>query len=1060
MNRRCCLFIAGLFTATLAPAAAAPASAGSDFPQPVEIESGWQLRDASSVSATGAEISTTRFARNGWRPAVVPGSVLTSLVADGVYPEPLYGENNRPDRIPDSLCRTSYWYRTEFRVPKSFDGRDVELNFHGINYTAEVWLNGIDLGSIRGAFARGDFDITNSVRRNAPNVLAVSIQPPPDPGTPNEHTLANGLGKNGGILAKDGPTFLCSMGWDWIPGIRDRDMGIWQKVTLSAHGPVTVRDSFVSSDLPLPRTDSADLTVETTLANSTSKPEAGVLEGRFDGVSFRYPVTAAAGESKVVTLTPAQIGVLHVTNPKLWWPNGFGPQNLHRMRLAFVDNGRESDVQTVTFGIRKITYSVPGSENLTLSVNGVPIFCKGGDWGIDEAMKREPYKRLDAQIRMHRDANYTIIRNWVGQSTSEDFYDLCDKYGIMVWDEFFQPNPGDGPNPADTDLYLANVREKILRFRSHPCIALWCGRNEGLPPQSILTALGDMLAKLDPNRLFQPSSTAGRGVHSSGPYSWREPAAFYSYSEAFKTEIGSVSVPTLESIKAMMPEKDWGMIDDDWAEHDLARGAQGGDRYPVQIATRYGSFSSLADFVRKAQMANYEAFRAMYEGRAAQLFHPETGVITWMSNPAQPSFVWQIYAWDLEPNASFFAVRKACEPVHIQLNQTDWRIMAINNTPRRLDGLTAKATVYNLDGSLAFTRTYPVSAAPSSATPVDTLEFPSNLSAVHFVELELRDARRNLVSNNFYWRETQSGDFTALNSLPPARIDVAVSRKDSGSDVLLTVALANRTKTPAIMAHLQLRNGQTGRRVLPVFYSDNYVSLLPGEEKTITIDADRADVGAGSPTVFVDGWNVRVNSGPMVALNDDAVVSAGAPVPPAASADPAVRIHCGGVSTSRIIFGGGADPGSFDTDADFTGGIAYAHDAPVDTAAPHAGPRSLYITERHGVFSYTIPVKPASGYLVRLHFAETKYDHPGARKFNVSIDGRQVLSEYDIFVDAGGRNKAVVRDFPVDAPQASGAVVIDFTRGSVDDPKVCGIEVLPNPAAQAGPTAKLPTARG
>ena len=262
-----------------------------------------------------------------------------------------------------------------------------------------------------------------------------------------------------------------------------------------------------------------------------------------------------------------------------------------------------------------------------------------------------------------------MIRNWVGQSTSADFYDVCDKYGILLWDEFFEPHPGDGPIPEDVGLYLANVRDKILRFRNHACIALWCARNEGDPPPAIGQGIQKLINELDPRRLYQPSSTSGRGVNSGGPYHWRTPREFYTFGEAFKTEIGSMSVPTLEAVRAMMPAKDWEVINDDWAEHDFCGGAQQGDRYPYIITDRYGPIASLPDFVRKAQLANYECFRAMYEGRFAKLFHPATGVITWMSSPAQPSFVWQLYSHDLEPNASLYGTRKACEPVHIMMNQ-------------------------------------------------------------------------------------------------------------------------------------------------------------------------------------------------------------------------------------------------------------------------------------------------------------------------------------------------------------------------------------------------------
>ena len=327
------------------------------------------------------------------------------------------------------------------------------------------------------------------------------------------------------------------------------------------------------------------------------------------------------------------------------------------------------DIKEVTFGIRKITYSVPETDNLTISVNGVKVFCKGGNWGMDEAMKRIPRERLEAQIRMHQIANCTMIRNWVGQSTSSDFYDLCDKYGILLWDEFFQPNPGDGPNPADVPLYLSNVRDKILRFRNHPSIAIWCARNEGFPPKEIEESLKVLMKELEPVRHYQSSSTEGRGVNSGGPYYWRKPNEYYVFNEAFKTEIGSSSIPTLESVHGMMPEKDWEIINDDWAAHEMAKGYLRGDIYPEELNSRYGKALNLADFVRKGQMMNYEASRAMYEGRNAKLFNPCSGVLTWMSNPAQPSFFFQFYHHDLEPNSALFATKKACEPIHIQLNE-------------------------------------------------------------------------------------------------------------------------------------------------------------------------------------------------------------------------------------------------------------------------------------------------------------------------------------------------------------------------------------------------------
>ena len=848
-------------------------------PQPdqVPVSDGWQLQDAAKLprasAGAGAAISKLKYQTQGWYPAVVPGTVLTTLVKAGVYPEPLYGENNRPDRIPETLNKTSYWYRTVVQVPAAYKGRRTWLNLDGINFSAEVWVNGTYLGTMRGAFKRGIFDITDEVKPGAQAVIAVQVKPQPHPGVPHEHTIADGMVTNGGITAIDGPTFLSTIGWDWLPGIRDRDSGIWNKVFLSSTGPVVVKDPLVTTDLPLPRTDSADVAISTTLENVTGAPQKGTLTAQFGDVSVEKDVELAPHASQTVALDPKEFPALHLLNPNLWWPNGYGPQNLYALRLSFNQEKATSDSQALSFGVRKITYTVPDSDNLTISVNGVRIFIRGGDWGLDEGMKRIPRERLDVEIHMHQLANLNLIRNWVGQSTNEDFYQLCDKYGILLWDEFFQPNPSDGPNPDDLPTYMANVRDKILRYRNHPSIAVWCARNEGFPPKAIDDQLRVLMSELEPTRLYQPSSTSGHGVNSGGPYRWRTPREYYEYSEAFKTELGSSSIPTIESIQGMMPQKDWEQIDDDWAEHDLARGASGGDTYPGTLASRYGKVANLADFVRKSQLANYEAYRAMYEGRNARLFNPATAVITWMSSPAQPSFVWQLYHYDLEPNASLFAVKKAGEMVHIQLNESNGELQVINNRPEILKGALAHEAVYTIDGTLRYEHDFEVTGPASSAInlgQIDPVEgdwhWPKELTAPHFIKLTLKDASGKPLSDNFYWRGTrlEPESLQALDSLQTMTLQARATQQDEGDKVRVTVTLHNPGPQVALMAHVQLRHGasssQNAARVLPVFYSDNYVSLVPGESRTIVIEAAQTDLKGEAALVTVDGWNVAVSA--------------------------------------------------------------------------------------------------------------------------------------------------------------------------------------------------------
>ena len=1038
---------AGLLSALCALITSVMSLHADSLPEPVLLSFDWQLQDIAKVTNPGEEVSKASFQPADWYKATVPGTVLTTLVNDGVYPEPLYGENNRPNKIPENLCRTSYWYRTTFTVPESYSGHRVWLNFDGINYHADVWVNGTKAGAITGAFIRGNFDISSLVQAGQTATLAVLVAPQPHPGDPIEHTISRGVGKNGGITAIDGPTFLCTIGWDWIPGIRDRDTGIWQKVFLSASGPVLIKEPLVTTDLPLPKLDSSDITIQVKLQNLTAQTEKGVFKGSFGDVTFEQPVEIDPNSTKQVTLNPSTTPQLHLENPKLWWPNGFGPQNLYPVHLAFEADGSVSDATDFSVGVRKITYTVPGTDNLTVSVNGVKVMCKGGDWGLDEALKRIPRERLEAEIRMHQLANYTIIRNWVGQSTGEDFYELCDKYGIMLWDEFFQPNPSDGPNATDLDTYLANARDKIVRFRNHPSIAIWCGRNEGFPPKNINDGLIQLMTELEPTRLYQPSSTSGHGVHSGGPYFWRTPSEYYKFGEAFKTEIGSVSVPTLEAVHAMMPKDDWESIDDDWAEHDFARGAQGGDRYPGQLNARYGPAVNLADFVRKAQLMNYEAFRAMYEGRFAQMFNPVSGVITWMSNPAQPSFVWQLYSHDLEPNASLFGTRKACEPVHIMLNQSNDHVEVINNQGTPISGATAFLQVYNMDGTSAYQNQWKVEAPESQATDLGTVAWPATLSPVHFVKLQLKDAGGKLLSDNFYWRNAafREKDLPDLEKLPTVQLKSTVVRHDGDGKCLLDVTVENPSDQIALMAHLQLRRKTTGERVLPVYYSDNYISLVPHETKMLTVEAAQADLKGDKPLLVFDGWNIGVapvsTPDADIALNDEAV-PANSPVTnitilsshalkwPQAS----FKIRCGG-----------GDSNGFQADIGYDNGMTESTKDVIDLKTPNAAPLAIYQAERYGEFTYTIPLKPVpGGYTVRLHFVETKYSAAGQRKFNIDINGTSVVSDFDIFAEAGAKDKAVVKDFPHIVPGADGKISIWFHKGSADNAKINGIEIFPS----------------
>jgi Exo-beta-D-glucosaminidase Ig-fold domain/Glycosyl hydrolases family 2/Glycosyl hydrolases family 2, sugar binding domain/Glycosyl hydrolases family 2, TIM barrel domain len=901
------------------------------------FNAGWEMIEAPKLkAANGAALSGPGIDTTEWYDATVPGTALTTLVDQGIYPDPYFGLNNL--LIPESLNKQDYWYRTEFTVPKNFTGRELTLQFDGINYYAEVWFNGEYLGHITGAFIRGNFDVTKLVKPGGKNVLAVMIAPPPDPGIPSEQSVKFGAGDNGGKLCVDSPTFVCTEGWDWIPGIRDRDAGIWQDVILRASGPVMIGDPQVITKLPLPDISRADVTVQTELRNVSDSIQQGILKGAFEGVSFEQPVTLQAGETKMVSFAPKDFPQLTVQHPRLWWPNGYGKPELYHLQLDFVTGDKkESDEKELHFGIRELSYEfgarLPdekvrrfeftptvardsnqpvidnrrdsmlwGTENakrreeitgqkqsdkpfwwgqgqnttvavwpdeinspalkpatdtnmgpiLVLKVNGRRIECLGGDWGMDDAMKNISPERLEPCIRMEHDAHLNTIRNWAGQSTSEAFFDLCDKYGILVWNEFWMNTEGNNYRPVNHALFIRNVEDTIKCFRNHPSIALWCAGNEDVPPEDINEPIDKSVRELDGTRYYQPNSRLVN-MNNSGPWGNLPLDKYFNdLNHGFTTELGASSIPSAEVIRTMMPKEDLWPPDDVWAYHDLnSKGACSLSSTFDRIASRYGKPENLDDLCRKAQMLNYETYRAIYEGFNSRLWNDCSGVLVWMSHASWPSLVWQFYSWDYDPNASLFGAMKGAEPVHIQMNLPDCKIAVINHGAKLLADVKVECVLYDLSGHIEQTRATILTADADACTDAFTLDFPA--SGAHFVKLELRDKRGKLLSENFYWHARDESQLQKLNSLPQVALKGKCRVSHSKKGLVVEGKITNPGKTPALAVRLTLRDAKTGQRVLPVYYDDNYFSLLPGESREFRIESSSPPV---SPEIGLTGWNI------------------------------------------------------------------------------------------------------------------------------------------------------------------------------------------------------------
>jgi hypothetical protein len=869
------------------------------------LSSGWEMAEADQVTAADRSIFSLDFNTTGWYNAIVPGTVLTTLVNQGVYPDPYFGLNNLS--IPESLCRKNWWYRLPFSLPSNAAGKTIWLLFDGINYKADIWLNGKLLGKIAGAFERGEFDASEYLNMKGANILAVHIYPPNNPGIPHEESLKTDAGPNGGQLCLDGPTFISSEGWDWVPGIRDRNIGIWQDVRLRLTEAVTIIDPQVITDLPLPDTTSVAITVKGGIKNNSQKVQNVTVTGRIAEIEFSKKIQLRPNELKEISFLPTELSQLNLRNPKLWWPNGYGHQDLYNLHLGVkLDNEQVSDQKQVRFGVREFTYEMTvsqpdqsrwrvefnpvksagkvmfntidrtdvgkgtflpkladsadasqltsldkNSDNpfLIIKVNGIPVFCKGGNWGMDDAMKRVTRERLEPAFKLHKEANFNMIRNWTGESTEEVFYNLCDEYGMLVWNDFWLSTEGYNLNVNDNQLFMANATEVVKRFRNHPSIAIWCPRNEGYAPAQLEPQLQKLIATEDGTRLYQPNSR-NLNLRPSGP--WRfypNPADYSKDAEGFNTEVGLPSVPTAPSMRKMMAKEDVWPISDVWAYHDFHLGQKD---YCNTIEKLYGKPESLEDFCKGAQLINYESHRAMFEAWNSKLWNKVSGVLLWMSHPAWPSTDWQVYSWDFETLGSYFGSKKACEPIHIQMNLHDKKVVIVNSTQKKYNKLEASIEYYNLNGKRLNSKKINIDVLANQLTYCLTADLTSGLPPVYLIRLSLSQGK-NILSWNEYWQSTNpKGSFIDFNQLAEPHLISKVLKMENGK---VSFIVSNPTNSTAIGLKFNLLDPESNRIVLPAYFSDGYFTLLPGEKRQMEVEWNSLD--CNKVKVVVEGYTFK-----------------------------------------------------------------------------------------------------------------------------------------------------------------------------------------------------------
>ncbi|HEV2177671.1 MAG TPA: glycoside hydrolase family 2 protein [Terriglobia bacterium] len=890
--------LAALAAGGLRGATALPAQAGAAPGSKLPLRDGWQIQPSAEVREQGETLSTTAYHPQGWHPCAVPSTVFAALVADKTYPDPYFGMNLRKVpgesypiganfsnlRMPaDSPFHNSWWYRTEFDLPPSDRGRTVWLHFGGINYRANIWLNGHEVAAsdkVAGMWRVFEFNVTGMARPGERNAIAVEVFPP----QPDDLSIT----------------------WvDWNPMPPDKDMGLWREVYVTTRGPVALRYPQVITHLVAPGLSpahaalkggatAARLTVSAELQNTSDRPVKGMLKGRIGKISFSQHVELAARETKRVTFSPDEVRELTISHPHLWWPYQMGKQYLYDLNLEFETGGQVSDRQSVTFGIREVTSELDAENHRLFKINGRKILIRGGGWAPDMLLRASP-ERQEEEIQYVRDMHLNTLR-LEGKIEDEHFFNLCDRYGILVIAGWCCCDHWEMWKKWKAEDYLVageSLRDQLRRLRNHPCMLDWLYGSDNAPPPKVeMVYLKALREEQWPNP-YQASAASRRtqgsgltGVKMSGPYDYVAPGYWLEDTAnggafGFNTETSpGAAIPVIESIHEMLPARHLWPIDEYWDFHAGGEQFKNLNTFTRALSARYGKATSLEDYVEKAQLMNYEGERAMFEAYGRNKYQ-STGVIQWMLNNAWPSVFWHLYDYYLRPGGGYFGTKKACEPLHVQYSYDDRSVVVVNSTENAFAHYRVAARVYNLDLAEKFSRETTVDVAPDSSARVFTLPPTGSLaglSRTYFVKLTLEDSAGKTVSDNFYWLSTHPdvsnwhgstwyytpiqsyADLTELAKLPPVELKVTSQDERQGDAALDHVTLENPSTHLAFFVHLEIRKGQGGKvggDVAPVLWEDNYFSLLPGEKKTVTATYQLRDLGGAEPVVRVDGWNVK-----------------------------------------------------------------------------------------------------------------------------------------------------------------------------------------------------------
>jgi len=835
----------------------------------------WRMQSSLTDSATGARVSRKDFPVKNWYKITVPSTIIAGLLANHEYNfDPFYAKNF--EKLADKRLDTTWWFRKEFALPVSENNKNVILKLHGINYKANVWLNGVliaDSSYIKGPFRIIELDITKQIRYTGENVLAIEIIRPFNPN------------RRDGDLAIDYA--------DWIHYPPDYNGGIVNNVEIKTCNKVSIRYPLVTTKFDLPSLSIAHLQVDAEVINYTNKETDAIVKGKINSdIQFQQKVHLAPNEKKQVSFSSADYPQLNIKNPHIWWPWQYGKPQLNRLQIALVTDNKVSNMISEDFGIRQITSTLINNASREFIINGKPIMLRGAAWSPD-IFQRHSKKREEQELKLVRDMNMNIIRS-EGKLEDDNFYDICDQYGLLVMTGWMCCGAWQYPenwDAAKRNVAMASDSSVMYWLRNKACIMVWLNGSD-MPPRDSTVEAGylsiedylkwpnPVIATADESK----SKVSGySGVKMNGPYDWVPPVYWETDSNrhggswSFATEISpGPSILPYESLIKFIPKDSLWYTNSDWLYHCGTMQFGNTKIFDTALNKRYGQSSSLQEYLAKAQLQNYEGHRAMMEAYGLNKYNTATGVVQWMLCNPWPSLIWHTYDYYLYPAATYFGMKKSMEPLHVMYSYKSNEIDIINSLLEKFTSLTVKADVYNLEGALKYSNTITTDVDEDGIKKCFAIPQMPDLSGVYFLRLSLKDSKQKTKSINWYWLSQKQDelswnnsqwyytpqsnftDFTALKDLPATTLTTNYSTVKKENKTTHAITVTNTGKTVAFFVHVRVLKEKNADDILPVIFSDNYISLAPGESRTIECSYENKDAGSSTPYILTTAWNLNV----------------------------------------------------------------------------------------------------------------------------------------------------------------------------------------------------------